>query len=125
MSGALIDTSVLIAARDETDLPPSAAISIITLGELIAGVRLARSAAVRRRRQEQLDATLVAFSPLPVDDAVAQRYGDLLAHARSTGRTDKATDLLIAATAAATGRVLHTLDERQASLARSAGLSVA
>lgn len=125
MNGVLIDTSVLVAARDESDLPPAAAISVITIGELTAGVRLARDETARRARQKQLDATRAAYSPVLVDEDVAESYGELLAHARATRRSDKATDLLIAATAAATGRVLYTLDERQASLARSAGLSVA
>ena len=125
MSGALLDTSVLIAGGGGGDLPVSAAISTISLGELVAGVRLARSEQARQVRQDHLDAVRGAFSPLPVDDPVAECYGELLAHARAQGRSEKATDLLIAATAAATGRVLYTLDERQASLARSAGLAVA
>ncbi|MBA3306972.1 MAG: hypothetical protein H0U25_13770 [Thermoleophilaceae bacterium] len=40
-------------------------------------------------------------------------------------RITKATDLLILATAAANGRVLWTLDERQAALAREVGVAVA
>jgi predicted nuclease of predicted toxin-antitoxin system len=40
------------------------------------------------------------------------------------GRTTKATDLLILATAAATGRELHTLDHAQAALAAALGLAV-
>jgi hypothetical protein len=36
----------------------------------------------------------------------------------------EATDLLIIATAAATGRILHTLDTRQAALAQAAGIHV-
>jgi len=125
LSGALLDTSVLIAGAAGAGLPVSAAISTISLGELVAGVRLARGDNARRVRQDHLDAVRGAFSPLPVDDFVAEAYGELLAHAGAQGRSEKATDLLITATAAATGRVLHTLDERQASLARSAGLSVA
>lgn len=54
MSGALLDTSVLIAPpapAPATELPPTAAISVVTLGELHAGVRLARGAARRRQRR--------------------------------------------------------------------------
>ena len=65
-----------------------------------------------------------AFLPLDVDAAVAEAYGQVLATARREGRTAKATDLLIAATAQATGRSLVTLDDRQAKLARAAGLRV-
>ena len=125
MSGALLDTSVVIARGDAIELSPSSAISTITIGELVAGVRLASDERVRRLREDRLRALRAAFSPLPVDESVAEHYGDLLAHARSTGRIEKAPELLIAATAAATGRVLHTLDDRQASLARSAGIDVA
>jgi len=125
VSGALVDTSLLVAAHAGAELPPAAAISVITVGELVAGLRLARTDAIRRRRQTQVDATRTAYAPLPVDADVAERYGELLAHARSTKRSEKATDLLIAATAAATGRTLHTLDQRQAALARSAGIDVA
>jgi predicted nucleic acid-binding protein len=56
-----------------------------------------------------------------VDEAVARRYGEVLAMARREGRTAKASDLLIIATARATGRRLVTRDERQARLARAAG----
>jgi len=47
-----------------------------------------------------------------------------LAAARSAGRTTKATELLIIATAKATGRGLHTRDARQAVLAQAAGIAV-
>jgi predicted nucleic acid-binding protein len=56
--------------------------------------------------------------------AVAERYGEILAVARSQRRTAKATDLLIIATAAAHDRTLHTHDQRQAELARAAGIPV-
>jgi predicted nucleic acid-binding protein len=93
-------------------------------GELHAGVQLARTRPAPEGRTGRLDAVRAVFAPLPVDEAVAERYGELLAIARRTGRTAKATDLLIAATAAATGRTLYTLDRAQASLARAAGLPV-
>jgi toxin FitB len=126
MPEALLDTSVLIAAdgADELSLPDSAAISVVTVGELHAGVLLARSPQVRAMRQARLAAVREAATPLPVDERVAEHYGSLLALARSAGRAEKATDLLIAATAAATGRVLYTLDSRQARLSREAGLEV-
>jgi predicted nucleic acid-binding protein len=127
MSGSLLDTSVLIAPERPglSELPPSAAISIISLGELHAGVLLARDDGVRDARRRRLDAVRSAFSPLIVDEPVAERYGQILAFARSQRRTEKATDLLIIATAAATGRTLYTRDERQAQLARAADVTVA
>ena len=126
MSGALLDTSIVIQDVEPAGLgmQETAAISVVTLGELRAGVRLARDPSVRAARQARLAAIRNAFSPLPVDETVAEHYGDLLAAAREAGGITKATDLLILATAAATGRVLWTLDERQAALAREVGVAV-
>jgi predicted nucleic acid-binding protein len=126
LSRALLDTSVVIGAGEPAgiDMPETMAISVITLGELRAGVRLAGDPSARAVRQERLNAIRDAFEPIPIDEAVAEHYGDVLATARSAGRITKATDLLIVATAAATGRVLHTLDARQAALARAAGVAV-
>jgi toxin FitB len=120
VAGALLDTSVLIAAGEPAglELPPSAAISVVTLGELVAGVRLARAGTRRDQRLARLAAVRRAFLPLPVDEPVAERYGEVLAAARRRRRTVKATDLLIVATALASGRTLYTVDRAQASLAR-------
>ncbi len=57
-------------------------------------------------------------------DDRARDLRNALAHARAAGRTVKATDLAIIATASATGRTLHTLDRAQAGLARALGLAV-
>lgn len=126
LSAALLDTSVVIEgiASFQIDVPETMAISVITLGELRAGVRLAGDSSVRAARQRRLIAVRNVFEPIPVDEMVAEHYGDVLAAARSAGRTTKATDLLIIATAAATGRVLHTLDTRQAALAQAAGIQI-
>jgi predicted nucleic acid-binding protein len=126
VSGSLLDTSVLIALDQNRniELPERAAVSIITLGELHAGVLLAATADVRATRQARLTAVQSAFEPLLVDRQVAQGYGDVLAVARRAGRAEKATDLLIIATAAVTGRTLHTSDARQASLAELAAVPV-
>jgi predicted nucleic acid-binding protein len=125
VSGALLDTSLLIA-HDETgafELPEAAAISVITLGELRAGVLMARDGPLAPARRGRLAAVRAVFAALAVDEVVAERYGDVLAIARSRGRTVKATDLLIIATAAATGRRLFTRDAAQSRLARSAGVA--
>jgi predicted nucleic acid-binding protein len=126
LSGALLDTSVVIRgeAPAQIDVSQTLAISVITLGELRAGVKLARDSTTRAARQRRLVAIRDAFEPIAIDETVAEHYGDVLATARSAGRTTKATDLLIIATAAATGRVLHTLDTSQATLALAAGISV-
>jgi predicted nucleic acid-binding protein len=126
VKGALLDTSVLIASDDggDLDLPDRAAVSVISLGELRAGVLRARDASTRATRQARLSAVGAAFAPLPVDETVAEHYGDALARARDEDRIVRASDLLIIATASATGRGLHTYDSKQAALARALGLVV-
>ena len=125
MSGIVLDTSVVIAGIDPGEAEDeTAAISVITLGELRAGVLLARDPGSRAARQARLAAIASAFIPLSVDEPVSDRYAEILAAARHHGRTTKATDLLIIATAAATGRVLWTRDQRQARLAEAGGIAV-
>jgi toxin FitB len=117
---ALLDTSVVIASDEEgrLELPPTAAISVITLGELRAGVLRARDPDVRAARARRMSLVRSAFTALPVDEVVAERYGEVLAAGRDLGRATKATDLIVIATAAASGRTLYTLDQAQAGLAR-------
>ena len=126
MSGHVLDTSVLIAHDDSAglELPETAAISVITLGELRAGVLMARDETIARARSRRLSGVRAAFAPLAVDEPVAERYADVLAVARSQRRAAKATDLLIIATAGATGRELYTLDGAQARLAQATGVPV-
>lgn len=127
VSGSLLDTSVLVAHDPGAALalPETAAISVVTLGELRAGVLIARDAATAAERTRRLGAVRAAFAPLPVDEAVAERYADVLARARSERRGVRATDLLIIATAAATARTLHTRDRSQGRLAEAAGVATA
>lgn len=124
MSGALLDTSLLIAHDEEGrfDLPQTAAISVVTLGELRAGMLIAGDTDVGEARRRRLAAVRAAFAALVVDEAVADSFADVLAVARSQRRPAKATDLLIIATAAATGRTLYTRDVAQARLALAAGV---
>lgn len=126
LSGSLLDTSVLLEQDEEGefDLPETAAISVITLGELHAGVAIARDEWVAEARRRRLAAVRAAFVPLVVDEAVAERCGDVLAVARAQNRAAKATDVLIIATAAAAGRSLYTLDKVQAGLAQAATVPV-
>lgn len=120
----VLDTSVLIAhAPAATEqMPSSAAISVVTLGEMHAGVLLARDASVRNGRRQRLDAVRAAFAALDVDETVAERYGTVLATAREQRRVANASDLLIIATAAAHERTLYTFDVAQARLAKAAGV---
>lgn len=126
MSDALLDTSVVIATDESRALalPDRSAVSVITLGELRAGILLARDESSRTARSRRLDAIREIFDALPVDAHVAHHYGDALAWARSHRRSAKASDLLIIATAAASNLVLFTLDQAQAGVARGVGVTV-
>ncbi len=125
MSGALLDTSVVIAAADgDVMFPDEGAISVITIGELRAGVLRAGHGPERERRSTRLRLVRSAFVAIPVDGDVAEHYGRALALARDEGRGQDAADLLIIATAAAADTMLYTRDVAQAKLARRLGLVV-
>lgn len=110
--GSLIDTSVLAGAHDVGDLADAWAVSVVTVGELEAGVLVARDDATRARRVALLAAVLAEAPALPIDRHIAARYGELRA---SAGRRPS-NDLWIAATALAHDFTLVTADEQQASL---------
>jgi predicted nucleic acid-binding protein len=118
----LLDTSVVIAGPQTLEAGDTAAISVVTLGELRAGVKLAADPRTRALREARFAAVRSAFDPIPVDEVIAERYGEILACTRSNDRASKATDLLIIASAAATGRVLRTLDHAQEQLAVLVGV---
>jgi len=105
----LLDASVLIA-EDVSLLPGQLAISVISIAELQFGVLVATSAGIRAIRLTRLSRLQRRFDPLPVDDAVADSYGQLAAHVAASGRQPRARtmDLLIAATAHVHGAVLYT-----------------
>jgi len=125
VSPSLLDTSfVIAAAAGDVLLPDEAAISVITLGELRAGVLRARDNAVRAERLRRLNDARSLFVAVAVDEVVAEHYGRALALARDERRGEDAADLLILATAAATDTVLYTLDSGQAKLARRLELAV-
>jgi predicted nucleic acid-binding protein len=110
--GSLIDTSVLVGAHEVGDLLDDWAVSVVTVGELEAGILIASDNATRARRVALLAAVLVEAPALPVDRQIAARYGELRAN---TGRRPS-NDLWIAATALARDYTLITADQDQASL---------
>ena len=112
---ALADTSVFIAREsarplDEGALPDELAVSVITVGELRAGVLLAGDLAARDRRLATLAAAL-AFEPLPIDAAVADAWARLRVMLRDAGRRLPGNDSWIAATALALGVPIVTQDD--------------
>ena len=103
---AILDTSIFIASETDRPLateaiPDEAGISVVTLAELILGVHLAVDEATRARRLETLHAVETTYVALPIDEAVAAAFAELVAAARRAGRRPKVQDAWIAATARA------------------------
>jgi predicted nucleic acid-binding protein len=108
---ALIDTSVLIdGVGVEIDEPW--VVSIITVGELEAGVLMASDEATRAKRLRLLTAVLAEAPVVDVDHSVSNRYGEL----RAASERRPTNDIWIAATALAHDLTLITADQRQAAL---------
>lgn len=108
----VVDTSVLIAPPVDGGDDGPIVISAISIGELHAGVELARDDTTRSARLARLTALVASVPVLPVDGAVAARYGELR---RVSGRVPS-NDLWIAATALAHDMTLVTRDDRLATL---------
>jgi predicted nucleic acid-binding protein len=112
---ALLATSVFIAREsgrplDVDALPDEIAVSVITIGELRAGVLAAADLATRDRRLVTLTQTLL-LDPLPIDGVVAQEWARLRVALRDTGQRMPVNDSWIAATALAHDVALVTQDE--------------
>jgi predicted nucleic acid-binding protein len=111
----LADTSVFVAREsgrelDEAALPDELAISVITIGELRAGVLVAEDLRTRERRLGTLTAAL-ALDPFPVDDNVAEAWARLRVLLRDAGQRMPVNDSWIAATAIAHGVPVVTQDD--------------
>lgn len=117
MSLLLLDTTVLIDVErsdislDEVvDDDDDVAISAITVAELLVGIEMASGR--RRTRRETFAREIIDSLPaISYDSAVAREHAVLLAWMRRSGRPRGAHDLIIAATARATGRQLVTADQ--------------
>ena len=115
MSDGLADTSIFIAsetgrALDVAALPDRLAVSVITIGELRAGVLAAGDLDTRDRRLATLTAAL-ALAPVPVDDDVAAAWARLRVMLRDLGLRMAVNDSWIAATALALGVPVVTQDD--------------
>jgi predicted nucleic acid-binding protein len=119
--GALIDSSVLVAAeRGQLDLESlldehddeDFALSAITASELLHGVHRADTDARRGRREAYVEALLAGFPVIPFDLAAARVHARLSARSAASGDTLGAHDLIIAATALAKDLDVVTRDER-------------
>lgn len=114
MTRGILDTSVVIASLDpsdvETSLPDEAAVSVATIAELHYGVLVARDEATRSLRLARLGAVESTFQALPIDAGIARAFARLAHQVKRTGRQPRARimDLWIAATALACGVPLYT-----------------
>ncbi len=109
----LLDTSVFVGreqGRAVGSLPDEAAISVMSVAELHVGVLLAGGPRVRARRLRTLARVERTFDPLPVDDAVARAFAEIVADARRKRRQPRVVDALIAATAVAHDLPLYSQD---------------
>lgn len=116
MSLVLLDTTYLIdAERGESDLDRTlgddddVAIAAITVAELLVGVELA-SGRRQAARREYVEGILDSIPVIPYDATTAAEHAGILVSVRKSGRPRGAHDLLIAATARATGRIVVTAD---------------
>lgn len=113
----MLDTSVLIDLEhlDSSQLPAEVAVSAITMAELAAGPHATEDHDERSRRQDRLQRAEAAFDPLPFDADAARAYGRVFAAVTGAGRKARgarAVDLLIAATALASGLPVYTRNGR-------------
>ena len=115
MTTGLVDTTVFVApetgrvARLDR-LPDRLAISVITIGELRAGVLAAVDTASRDRRLATLTAAL-GLDPVPIDQAVAETWARLRVSLRDFGLRMPVNDSWIAATAMTLGIPVVTQDD--------------
>jgi len=111
----LADTSVFIARESGRGLrrdllPEELAVSVITIGEIRAGVLAANDLATRDRRLQTLTQAL-ALNPIPVDDQVAEAWSRLRLLLRDSGQGMAVNDSWIAATAMSLSVAVVTQDD--------------
>ena len=115
MSRGLGDTTLFIAREtnrplDSAALPEEIGVSVITIGELRAGVMTAADVKTRDRRiatQNQAN----ALQPIPVDDQASDAWAKLRLLLRDSGQRMPVNDSWIAATAISLGVPVVTQDD--------------
>jgi predicted nucleic acid-binding protein len=115
VSDGLADTTVFIAHESGRPLradalPNRLAISVVTIGELWAGVLAAVDVETRDRRLSTLTAAL-ALEPVAVDQGVAEAWARLRITLRDLGLRMPVNDSWIAATAVSLGVPVVTQDD--------------
>jgi len=117
----LADTSVFIARESGRPLqasllPDELAVSIITIGELRAGVLAASDVTIRGTRLATLTAAMT-LDPIAIDDDVAAHWARLRVMLRDSGQRMPVNDSWIAATAMALQVPIVTQDDDYINLA--------
>jgi predicted nucleic acid-binding protein len=111
-SSGVLDTSIIAALKlfDPAELPESLLITAITLGELSYAPSATDDPLKRAGRVAVLQHAESTFEPLPYDQHAARLYGQICAAVRAAGRqpSKRASDLMIAATAASNDLPLYT-----------------
>lgn len=115
MTRGLADTTVFIAREsrrplDEDALPDQISVSVMTVGELRAGVLAADDVETRDRRLATLTQALM-MEPVPVDRTVADSWALLRIRLRDSGQRMPVNDSWIAATAMSLGVPVVTQDD--------------
>ena len=115
MTRGLADTSVFIARESDRPLqeslfPDELAVSIITIGELRAGVLATNDVKIRDQRLATLTAAMT-LDPVSVDDDVAAQWARLRVLLRDSGQRMPVNDSWIAATAMALDVPIVTQDD--------------
>jgi hypothetical protein len=108
----VLDTSIIAALKlyDPAELPETFLITAVTLGELSYGPHATDDPLKRAGRVAVLQHVESTFEPLPYDHHAARLYGQICAAVRAAGRQPRkrASDLMIAATAASNALPLYT-----------------
>ncbi len=129
--GVLIDTSVLIeyergrldlAYRFEGRADEPFFLSVISVSELLHGVRRAHDAGTRARRSAFVEGVLEWLPILPVDLPTARLHAEIWARLDDAGTPVGAHDLWLAASCMARSLSLATCNVRE--LRRVAGLEI-
>ncbi len=109
---AVVDTSIIAAIKlyDPAELPDTLLVTAVTLGELSFGPHATDDPVKRAGRVAVLQHVEATFDPLPYDQSAARLYGQICAAVRTVGRQPRrrASDLMIAATAASNELPLYT-----------------
>ena len=121
MSTGIADTSVFIARETGRPLavelfPERIGVSVITIGELRAGVLAASTLEVRDRRLATLSEAS-KLEAIPLDERVAEAWAGLRITLRDAGLRMGVNDSWIAATALAHGVAVITQDQDYAAVA--------